>query len=1049
GNYSLKLRLYNSTGRINDIVDSSSSVYNDTNSQSDHVHLYPRGDTTANKPDNITGPSEIRVFELANFSSRTTDSNQDQMQYQWNWSLYDLDNVGPYNSGQQCNISHMFVTLGLQMIQVRARDDYGFLFDGGVLNRYGNWSTWSNPFYIRVKLFVNFDMSCTTLSSAQNALSSTQLPSILNLNSMYDGFTYGGSGQQTFSWTFDSSFSRQAKTTQYSYSTIGRHTVTLNVTDGSGFSNAILKNITVTSLSASYNLSTSSFYTVPGDTIVFNDTSVVSSGRHMINWTWSFNDGNVSYTRNTTHSYDSLGVYNVTLTVKDNRSETDVSHKFITIDYDYDPPQILYVTHSPDVVGMGCNVTIAAIIADNSSGVNHVDVNITYPDNTTEAYAMTHVINDTYGIIFNNTWQNGVYKYGIWAVDNANNTNSLNGFNFTVTSNATISISTLKDSYSTNQYINITDPPNPSDNLMVVSRGLTWNTYYNASSGNDILELYTEPVNYQAENGSWTPINTTLCPISSNHHAYGYGYRLGNDRGLFGVYFKPNSQSDWPVAFTYNRSDNPTISVVRSKLLGVGYVDPQSNWAYKYLQTVQSSQGQTQDNAITYPGVFTGTNVTWSYGNTELKEAITISNVTKTMLQAHPPSSYGLHDASSYLVFITKLDYQALNLYNNSGMLTGNITISDTGVDLRDALGRFKCGLPLGDAYEFGNESVRQKLTYRIVHLNSDTYLLSGIQITDLSTMTFPVVIDPTLTVSSTTSDGYLYNSSNNYGAVHDVANGTVSSNAAYISIGQKKVSTFPQSYTVYRGFVFFNTSALPTNAYLDSALLSLYKKDDYSATDFNITIQSGEISGQQSGQPTYPHDPLQAGDYNQSHYLGNGGSLNTTNFVNGHNNITLTSLSWINKTGITKLCLRSSRDINRKTPTGNEYINVYSADALGGPAGCKPKLIITYRNQSKIKNTGSTSIKGYLLIQIQFYNTSQGKWLVDQDTVNEITPRTIIGGALLSLDNIFNGHVRASDLTQGTGTYRVYAAFRDPEGNILKTDSRVELNAWWQFGKV
>jgi hypothetical protein len=30
-----------------------------------------------------------------------------------------------------------------------------------------------------------------------------------------------------------------------------------------------------------------------------------------------------------------------------------------------------------------------------------------------------------------------------------------------------------------------------------------------------------------------------------------------------------------------------------------------------------------------------------------------------------------------------------------------------------------------------------------------------------------------------------------------------------------------------------------------------------------------------------------------------------------------------------------------------------------------------------------------------------------------------------------------------------VYTAFRDPDGNILKTDGGVELKAWWQFTKT
>ncbi|HVQ01734.1 MAG TPA: hypothetical protein VMT57_09515, partial [Candidatus Thermoplasmatota archaeon] len=583
---------------------------------------------------------------------------------------------------------------------------------------------------------------------------------------------------------------------------------------------------------------------------------------------------------------------------------------------DSEPPSITTINASPNTVGFGNNVTIDANVTDDRSGVNNVSINITYPGATHDPLMiiMSHVSGTLYRYVFSDTWYAGRYNYTIIAYDNAGNKKTSAGHSFNVSANVSMSIATLKDSYTGNQFINITDPPNPPQNLTVVSRGLTWNNYYNASSECNILESYQEPVNYREDNGSWTPIKTSLSQLTSDHPAYGYGYRLGNDRGLFGVYFKPNIQNEWPVAFTYNRSDDPTTSVVRSKLLGVGYLDPANNWAYHYLQTVQNSQGQTQDNTISYPYVFTGTNITWSYDNTELKETITMNNATKTVLQNHPPSSYGLHDASSYLVFITKLDYQTLNLYNSSGLLSGNVTISDTGVDLRDALEQFKCAMPLGEAYTLSNESMRQKLTYRIVHLHGDTYLLSGLKLSDLNAMVFPVVIDPTLTLSSSTSDERLCNHSTNYLNSWNALTSNGFMDATHITIGQSKQTL---TYYIHRGFVFFNTSALPSNAIIDNATLGLYKSSDSSATDFLITIQNG--------QPTYPHDPPQTGDYSKTHYSGNGGTLNTSGFGNGYNNISLNNdgISWINRTGWTKLCLRSNRDINGTTPTGNEYVTV------------------------------------------------------------------------------------------------------------------------------
>jgi hypothetical protein len=730
-------------------------------------------------------------------------------------------------------------------------------------------------------------------------------------------------------------------------------------------------------------------------------------------------------------------VYNYSIWVVDQANNNNWVPDIGKFTIGFEDPQITMVSTVPCIVGFGYSVNITANVTDSCSGIYSVSVNIIYPNETQGYYTMSYITENTYQYVFTDTWLTGQYNYTIWAADNSMNINSSTGHHFNVSANASISVATLKDSYSPDEFINITDPPNPPENYTLVDRGLTWDKYYNANTGKNILEISTGPINYQDENNEWNPIECNLSILSSSHPAYQYGYRAGNEHGLYNVYFKPNTQNSWPIAFAYNKSDDPIVHVVRSKLVGVGYLDPKSDWEYKFLQNVQSSQGQIDGNSAVYEDVFTGTDVVWSYQNTMLKEEITLSNTTKTLLQNHPPSEYGLNDKSSYLVFITKLDHQTLNLYNSSGMLIGNVTVSNDEIDFKDVLGNFKCALPIGDAYELNNESVRQKLTYRIIQFNGDTYLLSGLKVSDLNNMTFPVVIDPTLSVESLSNDGYIYNSNSNYNTAWGASTGTVSDSDYYISIGQKKVVSPSTAYYVYRGFLLFNTSSLPTNAYIDNATLSLYKKDDYSTTDFTITIQNG--------QPVYPHNPLQAGDYNKECYSGNGGGLNTAYFVDGRNNITLTNLSWITKGGTTKLCLRSSRDINRTTPTGNEYVNVYShKDSL--PDNYFPKLVIEYRNQSKIKNTGSTNISGYLLMQVQYYNASSREWVVDNDTVNETTPRTIVSGQQLALDTIFNNLVNTDDLTHGDGLYRVYAAFRDPDGDVLVCDDDSLLEATYEF---
>ena len=134
-------------------------------------------------------------------------------------------------------------------------------------------------------------------------------------------------------------------------------------------------------------------------------------------------------------------------------------------------------------------------------------------------------------------------------------------------------------------------------------------------------------------------------------------------------------------------------------------------------------------------------------------------------------------------------------------------------------------------------------------------------------------------------------------------------------------------------------------------------------------------------------------------------------------------------------------------------YWNVSVTDGINSTESSVYKFYTGY--ESKIKNTGSTNFSGYLLMQIQFYNETSESWVVADDTINETSPRTVLwedpagepGQNVLGLDTIFNGLVNTSNLSGfGSGTYRIYAAFRDPNGNILICDDETELVATYEF---
>ncbi|OYT53501.1 MAG: hypothetical protein B6U72_05535, partial [Candidatus Altiarchaeales archaeon ex4484_2] len=94
-----------------------------------------------------------------------------------------------------------------------------------------------------------------------------------------------------------------------------------------------------------------------------------------------------------------------------------------------------------------------------------------------------------------------------------------------------------------------------------------------------------------------------------------------------------------------------------------------------------------------------------------------------------------------------------------------------------------------------------------------------------------------------------------------------------------------------------------------------------------------------------------------------------------------------------------------------------------------------TYDNQSLIYDDHHAAVKGYLLMKVQRYEG--GGWVdVDRDNpvVNDSTPRSLSGYSYLALDSIWAPPGWNTD-KEPAGRYRVYAAFTDPYGNILKND--------------
>lgn len=145
----------------------------------------------------------------------------------------------------------------------------------------------------------------------------------------------------------------------------------------------------------------------------------------------------------------------------------------------------------------------------------------------------------------------------------------------------------------------------------------------------------------------------------------------------------------------------------------------------------------------------------------------------------------------------------------------------------------------------------------------------------------------------------------------------------------------------LYRGFVSFDTSALPDDAIIDSATLSIYgctKSDEGSwATKLNV-YASNQTSTTE----------LLVTFFNKSSNIAFSTDISQASYITtGYNDFVLNSsgLTYISLTSTTKFCFKDSiYDNPNQTPTWQSYkwsqFNFYTVEK---GTGYKPKLVITY----------------------------------------------------------------------------------------------------------
>ncbi|MBA7562259.1 hypothetical protein ES708_03909 [subsurface metagenome] len=179
------------------------------------------------------------------------------------------------------------------------------------------------------------------------------------------------------------------------------------------------------------------------------------------------------------------------------------------------------------------------------------------------------------------------------------------------------------------------------------------------------------------------------------------------------------------------------------------------------------------------------------------------------------------------------------------------------------------------------------------------------------------------------TTDGYLSNPSHiyDYLTAHDGTRAGAYDTGLTWWVGQELAVDF---YFVMRAGLFFDTSEIPAGAKILSATLSYRVAAKY-GWDYDIVI----VSGDDLSEPLQPHHYHDLLDDIVS--LGSAPAANAWYWQ--HIPLNELGLTHINKAGLTKLALRSNRDISVIAPTAWEQQRAHSAEST-----TKPYLTISYQ---------------------------------------------------------------------------------------------------------
>jgi hypothetical protein len=765
-------------------------------------------------------------------------------------------------------------------------------------------------------------------------------------------------------------------------------------------------------------------------------------------WTGPHTSGLSNYK---TYSFSKQGGYYVKVKAKDIfYNETNWSEPILFRTENL-TPLINSVVDIPDPGGFGYNVNITTNVTDdqsgNYSGIKTVKVNISYPNSTFVNITMEKKGNNTYEYVFTDTWLVGQYDYSIWAIDNAYNTNTSSGHSFNVSVDATISVCTINNSYTGNCTVNLTDPPGSSylvgyelldnDKVLHIWNNLD-NYYFNTSSGIQLTNHYDEYWSNNVlmlgyyNNDNWNLIYRTdelsgfNKKIESDNESY-VNTTLWKDLNYVGY--------DFRLAIRYHLGINDNELTVIPYIKNIDNEDIPYDlgfaWEIKDIQIDMTSENDyIEINEISY------------YLNEEdLDEIYSNMDVPSFTIKE---DKGGDKFESLYLGWDENLNYK-VQVKSRDGQYNAPVTLG------------IKIG-PLNAGQEKSTEIYWHDACKATYYFHSHG--------TPVSWATNPayMVDGNTSNYASTTIDREIETLDDN--TFSDIDKGPISK-VEIRAFGKYSGSDIFQIHDIrlktLGGIHVFNPSTTGAWSSWYDITNNPNAPSPWTWNDIDNLIVEVEASimgmytlycSKVEIQVTYNEYPSCTGLYpvNGATGISIEPVMNLT--VSDADGDTMNITWWSNSSGSWQVFGTNSSVTNGtyyqtfSNATVNGHWWYWKYNISDGTSFVESNILSFYTGyQSKIENTGSINFTGYLLMQIEYYNTTNSTWILEQEVVNEITPRIINIGSTLALDTIFNPYnVSTSSFTNGDGTYRVYAAFCDPNGDVLVCDDETLLEDSYQF---